>query len=307
MVRRRGAFVSPSNWHSPEFATVVLDRDAETLVLRAALQQGVRRTALAFVDGDSDTASVFLQTAAAAGVHVLARPIERSFYVDVAGSWDDFKRGLSRNLRGDTSRCLRRLSELGPISLDVQEGEGRLDELLAEIFETERSGWKSEHYSAIAAHRATKRFYTAVAAWAAQRNLLRLAFLRVGARPVAFHFALEDQGVYFPLKGSFDVAFRRFSPGNLMILLTLQRAFALGLTRYEFLGSDEAYKRRWATDSHTRVLLQAFPPSALGWADWIAYAYGLPLLRRGFRFVRRGDVILTRLSEAGVEARRRSS
>ena len=280
MVRRRGALVSPTNWHTPEFGAVALDCEAETLLLRAAVSRGPRRTSLAFVEAGSHAANVFRETAEALGRRVLVRTIERSPFVNVVGSWEEFERGLSRNLRKDTRRCLRRLSELGPLSLDVQEGNDRLDELLAELFEAELVGWQGTHNSAIASQPATLRFYTAIAVWAARRGWLRLAFLRVADRPVAVQFALETQGVWYGLKGAFDAHFRHFSPGTVMTLLTLQRAFALGLTRYEFLGSDEPYKLRWTTTSHERALLQTFPRSVPGLAGWVAYAYGRPLVKR---------------------------
>jgi CelD/BcsL family acetyltransferase involved in cellulose biosynthesis len=156
----------------------------------------------------------------------------------------------------------------------------RLDKCLAEAFAIERSGWKAARGTAISSRPQTQQFYTEIARWAADRDWLRMVFLRVAGRPVAFHFALEQCGVYFALKGGFDPAFHRFSPGRLLIRATLERAFERGLQRYELLGEADDYKLRWASASHERLLFQAFAPTLSGLVDWVAFAHARPRLKR---------------------------
>jgi CelD/BcsL family acetyltransferase involved in cellulose biosynthesis len=126
-----------------------------------------------------------------------------------------------------------------------------------------------------------------VAEWAARTGRLRLSFLRVGERAVATHLALEDGGVYLPLKGGFDPAFAAYSPGKLILVATLERAFAAGLRRYELLGDEDEYKRRFATGGYDRVLFQAFAPSTSGQARRLVFAHGRPLAKRALDEVRR--------------------
>ena len=87
-------------------------------------------------------------------------------------------------------------------------------------------------------------------------------FLRVDDRAIAVHIAIEANGAYFPLKGGYESSMRAFSPGKLLIGATLKRAFETGLQRYEFLGGEERYKLRWATDTRDRMLFQAFAPTS---------------------------------------------
>jgi CelD/BcsL family acetyltransferase involved in cellulose biosynthesis len=141
----------------------------------------------------------------------------------------------------------------------------------------EASGWKRESGTAVDSEPDTLAFYTEVARWAAGRGILRLAFLRLDGRAIAFELALEDHGVYAILKGGFDVELRKFGPGGLITHDELARAFELGLRRYEFLGTDEAYKTVWAPATHERLVLQAFAPSPAGKAEQAAYAWGRPL------------------------------
>jgi CelD/BcsL family acetyltransferase involved in cellulose biosynthesis len=109
---------------------------------------------------------------------------------------------------------------------------------------------------------------------------LRLVFLRVEGRAIAFRLGLEHNGSYYSLKAGFDPAYRRFSPGIVQTHLMIKRAFENGLSRYDMGGRDEAYKLRWASDHRRLVLLQAFARSPVGRMEWAAWAHGRPLAKR---------------------------
>jgi CelD/BcsL family acetyltransferase involved in cellulose biosynthesis len=94
---------------------------------------------------------------------------------------------------------------------------------------------------------------------------------------------LVENGVYAILKGGFDVELRKHGPGGLITHDELARAFELGLTRYEFLGTDEAYKTVWAPALHERRVLQAFANTPAGMLERAAYAHARPLAKRILR------------------------
>jgi CelD/BcsL family acetyltransferase involved in cellulose biosynthesis len=110
----------------------------------------------------------------------------------------------------------------------------------------------------------TRRHYTAVARWAASRGTLRLAFLRLDGRAIAFQFALEDSRRYYFLKGGYATEFARFAPGKVLVSATLDHAYAAGLETYEFLGAAEPWKLEWTKTVRERVLIEAFAPSVAG-------------------------------------------
>jgi CelD/BcsL family acetyltransferase involved in cellulose biosynthesis len=81
-------------------------------------------------------------------------------------------------------------------------------------------------------------------------------------------------------KTGFDPEFRAMSPGRLIVEASLERAFAIGLRRFEFMGTADAYKLRFATDVYDRLLFQAFSPRPAGRVLHAAFAYGRPLAKR---------------------------
>lgn len=283
--RRSASLVSPANWHTPSWAFLAEDAEAERELAERALAHRPQRLTVLFVR--PERAGALRAAAEAHGYRLHARVLERSPYVDLARGVDAFEAGLGRKLRSELRRRRRRLEELGAVELDVAGGGERLDELLSEGFAVEASSWKGERGTAIASDPATEAFYREVGRWAADRGLLRLAFLRVGGRAVAFDLAIEDGRAHYLLKTGYDPELRRCSPGMLLREEQIRRAFDAGLESYEFLGDAAPWKLEWTSDVRTLLRVDAFAPSLGGRAQRVAYAYGRPLAKRALALVRR--------------------
>jgi len=281
VARRLGRVSALVNWHSPE-APLVADGDESAAALPAKLFAGRPRSAMLRYLPESALGAV-RAAALDSRYRLIERVGERSPYVEISGSFEDHLAGLDRHHVKETLRRRRRLEGEGSVEFSVEDGRERLEELLAEGLPVEASGWKRESGTAIDSQPATLGFYTEIARWAAERGILRLAFLRLDGRAIAFELALEADGVYAILKGGFDVELRKFGPGGLITHDELQRAFELGLRRYEFLGTAEPYKTVWTPAVHERRVLQAFAPTPAGLAERAAYAYGRPLAKRLLR------------------------
>ncbi len=276
--RRLGRTNALANWHSPDLPFVAEGEDAAAELARRLFATRPRSATLRHVPANA--IAELRAAAGAARYRVLERVVERSPYVEIGGTFEDYLGTLDRHHVKETLRRRRRLGEEGKVEFSVEDGRERLDELLAEGLPVEASGWKRDSGTAIDSTPETLSFYTEIARWAAARAILRLAFLRLDGRAIAFELALEEHGVYAILKGGFDVELRRFGPGGLITYEQLARAFELGLERYEFLGTDEPYKTVWTSAAHERRVLQAFAPTPTGLAERVAFAYGRPLARR---------------------------
>jgi CelD/BcsL family acetyltransferase involved in cellulose biosynthesis len=286
-LRGRRRIASPANYHSPEFGILAVDAEATGAVAREAFALGAGTVVVSFVDASSTGAHALRAAATAGGYAVAERVRLSSPYVDIHGDWQEFERRLSPNLRGDVKRRRRRAEETGTLSVDVEDGSQRLAELLDDGFAVEGSGWKDAEGTAIRSQPNTLRFYREVAEWAAARGWLRLAFLRLDGRTIAFHYDLEADGVLYHLKGGFDTRYERMSPGKVLHYELLARCFAAGSRRYEFLGGAERYKLQFARGTRDLVEIRAFAPGLGGRVEHAVYAYGRPLARRVRDRVRR--------------------
>ena len=283
---RRGVVQSASNWHTPEFHLLAEAGSAADLA-GALFALRPHRISLAFVVSDDPAISAWREVANASGYRLVARPLERSPYVDTTGDWEAYVEERKSKFLRELRRRRRQLEAEGRFALEVHDGREQLTELLEEGFRVEAAGWKAARGTAILSQPATRRFYGDLACWAAKHGWLRLAFLRLDSRPIAFDFSFEHAGVHYLLKTGFDPAYGRFAPGMLIRQEMITRAFAEGLRRYEFLGADEPWKLEWTDAVLERSLLQAFAPTLRGEVERTAFAYGRPLARRTLSLVRR--------------------
>jgi CelD/BcsL family acetyltransferase involved in cellulose biosynthesis len=264
------------NSHTPLGGSLVDGRPAAGALVDALLKIGHARADFVYAD-PADPALTELRKRRPAIARVMSEPP----YVDVSGDFDAYLAGLSRKHRKEAGRLRRKLEAEGELSFEFADGSERLDELLEEGFAIEGSGWKTEAGTAINSDPAARRFYTAVARWAAQHGWLRLAFLRIAGRAVAFDYCLDSGGSFYALKGGYDTDYRRLGPGTVLTYESIQRAFAdPGLRTYEFLGMADDYKLAWTDAKHERMRVQAFSRSPLGLGQLAAWRYGRPLAKR---------------------------
>ena len=231
---------------------------------QGALGMGVARVLLRPVVAGGPTHLAFASVAEDGGGATLARVIDEQPVVDIAGPWDPYFRGLSRNTRSDVARRRRRLAEAGEVTVEVLDGAAGLDAALDTAMLIEASGWKGRAGTALASRPDEERFHRLLAMWAARRGWFRLAFLRLDGRPIAFHFSLQAHGIVYPLKIGFAEDMAAHSPGTVLMAAEIERAFGEGLSRFDFAGSVADYKNRWSTGSRVMIELSAFPSGPAG-------------------------------------------
>jgi CelD/BcsL family acetyltransferase involved in cellulose biosynthesis len=213
-------------------------------------------------------------------------------YVAIDGDWDAYEAKLRRKFRSEIRRRRRRLEERGRLTLDVSDGKEKLDELLEEGFRVEGLGWKDAYGTSINSRPTARRFYTEVAHWASERGWLRLAFLRLDGRVLAFDYCLEYNKVHYLLKTGYDPAYGKFGPGMIIRHMMLARAFSERLNTYNFLGvgSDDVWKREWTNSHQERLFLRMFAPTLSGSLDQATFICGRAALE-GFKSIARSPIV----------------
>lgn len=290
LYRRRGALRGASNWHTPEFGVAAVDEESAATLMAAAVGRAPRALSLAFVDPRSPGYDELIGSAGARR-RVLVRTLEEQPTLSLERGIEALEDTLGAKAVRETRRRWRKLAELGEVDVEIVDGSERLEQLLAEGFAIEDSGWKGK--TAIAASAPTLAFYTELARWAAARGWLRLTFLRLDGRAIAFRFAFEHRHSWYLVKGGYDTEFHRYGPGRLLADALIRHACSRGLTRFEFLGSASSWKLEWTDETNPRHLVQMFSRSVPGLLEWSAYAYGRPLAKR-IRVLERAVLALRR-------------
>jgi CelD/BcsL family acetyltransferase involved in cellulose biosynthesis len=276
LARRGRTLVALRSDHTPRVDAVGDPRAT------AALWQAVRRLdgwdtlELRGVPSDSPLALQLPELTRADGCRAYAREISRAPWFEVEG----IEQRIHRRFRGDMRRLER---QLGPIELERVASFDR--RALNDLLRLEALGWKGEVGTAIACESRLVRFYAATARVFASRGQLTLGFLRAHGKRIAGCFALEGAGTFHLIKIAHDPAYAHFGPGQLLIRETAQDACRRGLTRYDLLGRDTAYKLKWTDRVRAHVELRIYRPSLRGRARQWTREVARPLAGRALRAV----------------------
>ncbi len=178
-------------------------------------------------------------------------------YLPLRGTWNSYYESLDSKHRSNLRNRLKRLRQLGEVVLEVVSSDKQLESDLEEGLRIEAAAWKEKAGTAIRCSHELHRFYTMFARIAVQRGWLRLQFLTVNGRRIAFHYSLRYKNNLFLLKPGYDPAYASYSPSNLLCSLVLRDAFEEGLSNYEFLGTADEWKLRWngATKPHSWLFI----------------------------------------------------
>lgn len=214
-------------------------------------------------------------------------------YCRLDGSWQDFWQSRKAHFRANLRRREKNLSKLGKITFHEGGGDGNYMHLLSTGLELEASGWKGMVGSAIRESTATSAFYAKIAKWAAANDWLRLYFLYLDNRAIAFDLALDYANRIYLLKIGYDESHAHHSPGQLLKMRALEMAYACGRSEYDFLGFDMAWKAEWANAFRTHVTVAVYGKGLLPRGFYLWQNRVLPKLRES-RLIRK--MILPRQS-----------
>lgn len=256
----------PANDHTPRCDFVVAARpgDAYAAICKYLMSESADWDVLQLRDVPSDSRTLRELTSHAAQYGFLSgtRRSADSPVLPTTFGWDRYVESLPPKRRWFLRNRLKRLSKIGRVSLETVTGGTELLDALEDGYRLEAAAWKEKAGTAILCRPEIRRFYTSLAHRAAARGWLRLQFLKVDDRRVAFAYCLAHEQRMYLLKPGFDPEYAAFSPGNLLCYLALQDVYASGFVAYDFLGYDDYWKRQWANQSmgHSTVFLYAKRP-----------------------------------------------
>ena len=184
------------------------------------------------------------------GLRTLAVFSDRVGQVQIDGRWDDYLAARSGNHRRYLRKARKRAELSGELTLDVHTelSASELETLMRRGCEIEDHNWKGAAGTSIL--RAPKMFewHTEQARRMAGYGHLQLTFLSHAGRPIAFEYGYRAKATYFSPKVGYDAAYARFSPGQLLRAMLLERFFSDGkIAHVDFWGPLSDATAKWAT------------------------------------------------------------
>jgi CelD/BcsL family acetyltransferase involved in cellulose biosynthesis len=182
-------------------------------------------------------------------------------FVSMTGSWENYFKSLARKHRSNVRNRLNRLDRLGRLRLEIVTGADSIREALRAGLEIEAKAWKARAGTAILCRPDLVRFYQGIGEKAAERGWLRLYFLTLNGRRIAFDFSLLYRNRLYVLKPGYDPEFAPYSPYNSLCYLKLKDAFENGIEECDFLGINDDWKMDWTSEVRPHTWLYVFSKS----------------------------------------------
>lgn len=217
---------------------------------------------------------------------------ERSPFVTVEGTFDEWLQRRSRNFRQQLRRRHRQLAAAG--ATYRVSGVGDVERDVAEFARLHYARWEPRGGSS-ALNPAWERMLVDAAATLIPQDRFRLVMLEVDGRCIGAHLFVRAgrRTVYF--LGGFDDGWGRFQPSLQTLAVELEAAFARGDRRFSLGGGDWAYKARFADADE--ILDEAF---------LVPLGPGHPLVRARLLPRQARRAVLNRLSQETKERIRKA-
>ncbi|WP_338468420.1 GNAT family N-acetyltransferase [Novosphingobium sp. ZN18A2] len=190
---------------------------------------------------------------------------EGSPFIELDDSWTSAPDRFNARRRADFRRMRRRAESAGALRFEFHSPTtDNVTDLLDRAIDIEARGWKGHANTAIADNPFQSAFYRRYAKLAAGEGILRIAFLKIGSDIAAVQIAVECDNRFWLLKIGYDEQFARCSPGQILMLESIERAARNGLTHFEFLGKAAPWTRLWTTGERPRMKLFYYPRNIAG-------------------------------------------
>jgi len=168
-------------------------------------------------------------------------------YIRLSDSFKGFMKGLSRNVRKNLARRMRRLQESYKVEFKTQNDFDSVRAAMEVFFNLHDKRWQSKGEPGVFANQVNRDFHVSLAETFNEKGWLALYFLSVDDEPISAAYTYDyGQKKYGCLTG-FEPEFGQFGVGNLLKIHILEDCFRKRFREYDLGRGSESYKTEWAT------------------------------------------------------------
>jgi CelD/BcsL family acetyltransferase involved in cellulose biosynthesis len=196
-------------------------------------------------------------------------------YISLPESFEVFIKRLSKNLRQNLNKYLRRIRKEHGVELKRYDETGfGVREAMNIFVRLHGKRWASKCLPGAFRDLVFLNFHLDVAECFDRNGWLGLYFLMVDDKPVAAQYNFEYGGKMYYYLAGFDPEYSVYSVGNLLTMFILERCICRGFKEYDMMRGDEPYKLFW-TDTcrrnfEIRLVRGGFSKEFYEWLTWNA-------------------------------------
>jgi CelD/BcsL family acetyltransferase involved in cellulose biosynthesis len=206
-----------------------------------------------------------------------------------AHTWESYLGTLSSAHRYNFQRRLKNLRRRYTVEFDRVATEEDRGPALARLLELHEARWRSRGGSTAFCSDGLASFHDELTARALAHGWLRLFELRLDGQAAASLYGFRYRDTFSFYQSGFDPAYAKDSVGLVTMGLAIKSAIEEGVSEYDLLHGDEAYKFQWAGETRELTRLELYPPRWRGLLYQQAIALGRAARRTARRVLPRPD------------------
>jgi CelD/BcsL family acetyltransferase involved in cellulose biosynthesis len=189
---------------------------------------------------------------------------EPSFFMELGSSYDEFLKNRSANFRYRLNSASKKMHSMGVVTFSRNDNYSDFGELYSVILAIEEKSWKHKHGTAITSSEKQREFYRVLCSRAFNKGWLRVCFLQLDQKPIAFDFGLLKGGRYYCVHSSFDEGYKKGNPGTVLLARFIEDLIRDGIKEYDWFGEPFEFQSRWTDEYrwHKSLLIYNHTPKA---------------------------------------------
>ncbi|HKY70075.1 MAG TPA: GNAT family N-acetyltransferase [Gammaproteobacteria bacterium] len=188
-------------------------------------------------------------------------------FLSINQSWEDYYRGLSKNLRKNIKRLLNKIEKSGRFAYQKAEDEQDLQKVIEVFIRMHNERWKSKgqqsKYADIDRHR---KFLRDITSALLRDDKLLLRYLTLDETIIAIAICFCENGKIYYFLPTFDIRYDELAPGKVLLYYIIKEGFDTGCCEFDLGPGNDNYKWLWAMDKRTVTYLVVFHDS---WRVWV--------------------------------------
>lgn len=182
------------------------------------------------------------------------------YHIPLARSWGEYLKSLSKNMRKNLERRLRRMNESHTLELEHCKGSQIRWEHFEMIFEINRNGAFPEKYET----ESERAFHRELLHRMAAQDWMEILFLKLDREPVAFEYGFNMDGRFEDWRTGYNRGFSKQGIGKTLLHLLLKEFSEQGYQDFDFLRGDYDHKHDWRPSKRDFTGIIAVSPLHLG-------------------------------------------
>lgn len=186
-------------------------------------------------------------------------------FINLSGhTWDSFLSTIGSAHRANIRRRIRALQAAFDMQFTRVDSHSARRDALEHLIRFSEHRWETRGGTTAFPDPAMIAFHHAVTRHAMADEWLRLYALTLNGAIAAVMYGFALDGRFYFYQHGYDEAHARFSPGLVLMALTIQAAIADGIEEFDMLYGHEGYKTLWAREQRPLSRIQLFPPRITG-------------------------------------------